>query len=118
MNKKLLTAAVLGVFVTNLFALENGKYTTDLEKISYSIGADLGKNFKQQDIEIIPSILAKGMDDSMNGRVMQLTDDQMKEFLTKFQKSILEKRQQKYEKQTCLRILPGVLENFPFSTPG
>jgi FKBP-type peptidyl-prolyl cis-trans isomerase FklB len=100
MNKKLLTAAVLGVFVTNLFALENGKYTTDLEKISYSIGADLGKNFKQQDIEIIPSILAKGMDDSMNGRVMQLTDDQMKEFLTKFQKSILEKRQQKYEKQS------------------
>ncbi len=41
--------------------------TTDKDKLSYSIGADLGKNFKTQGIDVSPEALAKGMQDGING---------------------------------------------------
>ena len=66
--------------------------TTDMDKLSYSIGADLGKNFKKQGIDINPSAMAKGLQDGMTGSQLQLTEDQMKDVLARFQKDLIAKR--------------------------
>ncbi|WP_165482678.1 FKBP-type peptidyl-prolyl cis-trans isomerase [Legionella gresilensis] len=73
--------------------------SSDMDKLSYSIGADLGRNFKKQGIDISPSAMAKGLQDGMSGGQLQLTDDQMKDVLNKFQKDLMTKRNAEFTKK-------------------
>lgn len=90
MKMKLVTAAVLGVAMSTVMAAD--ALVTDKDKLSYSIGSDLGKNFKTQGIDVSPDVLAKGMQDSMSGGKLILTEEQMKDVLSKFQKDLMAKR--------------------------
>ncbi|PJE13942.1 MAG: hypothetical protein CK430_05585 [Legionella sp.] len=74
--------------------------STDTDKLSYSIGADLGKNFKKQGIDISPAAMAKGLQDGMSGGQLLLTEDQMKEVLNKFQKELMMKRSAEFNKKS------------------
>lgn len=93
MKMKLVTAAVMGLAMsTAMAATDAASLATDKDKLSYSIGADLGKNFKAQSIDINTEALAKGMQDSISGTQLILTEEQMKETLSKFQKDLVAKR--------------------------
>jgi FKBP-type peptidyl-prolyl cis-trans isomerase FklB len=74
--------------------------STDTDKLSYSIGADLGKNFKKQGIDISPAAMAKGLQDGMSGGQLLLTEEQMKEVLNKFQKELMMKRSAEFNKKS------------------
>lgn len=100
MKIKLVAAAVMGLAMSTVMAATDSvQLTTDTEKLSYSIGADLGKNFKNQGIEIDTKAMAKGMQDGMSGTQLQLTEPQMKEVLTKFQKDLMAKRNAEFSKK-------------------
>ncbi|PUT39436.1 FKBP-type peptidyl-prolyl cis-trans isomerase [Legionella taurinensis] len=114
MKMKLVAAAVVGLAMTTAFAETNtaapstttpataatpATLNTDIDKLSYSIGADLGKNFKKQGIEISPSAMAKGLQDGMSGSQLLLTEDQMKDVLSKFQKDLMAKRNAEFTKK-------------------
>ena len=107
MKKTLIAAAVMGFAISTPIAMAadtpatatattaattTSTLSSDMDKLSYSIGADLGRNFKKQDIQISPAAMVQGLQDSINGKALQLTDDQMKEALTKFQKELIAKR--------------------------
>lgn len=93
MKIKLVAAAVMGLALSTAIAADvTTSLSTDTEKLSYSIGADLGKNFKTQGIEINPTALAKGMQDGMGTGPLILTEQQMKDVLNKFQKDLMAKR--------------------------
>lgn len=100
MNMKRVAAAVLGFAVsTTIAAADASVLKTDGDKLSYSIGADLGGNFKKQEIPVNAAMLAKGMQDAMAGSQMLLSEDQMKEVLTSFQKQLIEKRTAEFNKK-------------------
>ncbi|GGI91646.1 FKBP-type peptidyl-prolyl cis-trans isomerase N-terminal domain-containing protein [Legionella impletisoli] len=100
MKMKLVAAAMMSVAMTTTMAANDTKaLKTEQDKLSYSIGIDLGKNFKRQGIEVNPEALALGMKDGMNGGKQLLTDQQMKEVLTKFQKDLMEKRTAEFNKK-------------------
>lgn len=101
MKMKLVSAAVLGLVVsTSVVAADAASLATDKDKLSYSIGADLGKNFKAQGIDVSPEALAKGIQDGMVGTNLLLTEDQMKEVLNKFQKDLMAKRTAEFNKKS------------------
>lgn len=92
MKMKLAAVAVLGLSMsTALFAVD-ASLSTDLDKLSYSVGIDLGKNLKRQGIEINPTVMAKGIQDGMAGGAMLMTEQEMKDTLSKFQKDLMAKR--------------------------
>ena len=64
------------------------------QRASYSIGADIGNNFKRQGIEIDAKALAAGLADTIGGKT-QLTEAEMKEALNAFRSSMMEKMQAK-----------------------
>ena len=64
---------------------------TQKEKVSYSIGLDIGRNFKQQSIDINPDLLTKGIKDALSGATPALTDDEMREVMTAFQTEMMAK---------------------------
>lgn len=100
MKMKLVTAAVMGLAIsTAMAATDAASLVTDKDKLSYSIGADLGKNFKNQGIDVNPEALAKGMQDGMSGSQLILTEQQMKDVLNKFQKDLMTKRSADFNKK-------------------
>lgn len=100
MKIKLVAAVVMGLAMSaTVAAADDTVLTSDLDKLSYSIGADLGKNFKKQGIEVNPSVMAKGLQDGMSGGALILTDAQMKDVLDKFQKDLMAKRNAEFAKK-------------------
>ncbi len=92
MKIKLVAAAAMGLAISTANAADAPALTTDIDKLSYSVGIDLGKNLKKQDIQINPTIMAKGIQDGLTGGKLLLTEQQMKDVLSKFQKDLMAKR--------------------------
>lgn len=99
MKLKYIAAAVLGLAVSGAYAATDASaLKNDMDKLSYSIGADLGTSFKKQDIQVNPEFVLKGLQDALEGKTA-LNDEQMKDVLTQFQKKFLEKRTAEYNKR-------------------
>lgn len=90
-------------FATVLLALplsaqEKSTQFKDLkDKVSYSIGLNIGFNFKKQSVELSPDLLAQGIKDALASKP-QLTEEQVKETMMAFEKSIGEKQKAAGEK--------------------
>ena len=69
------------------------------DKISYSIGYDLGKNFKEQGIEITADLVASGIKDALSGAKTALTDEEMENILKGFQMELQAKRTEAMNKE-------------------
>lgn len=99
MKLKRITIAVMGLAMSSaIAALDSASLNSDIDKLSYSIGADLGRNFNKQGIEINPTVMEQGIQDGLKGSQLLLTDDQMKEVLNKFQRDLMAKRQADFNK--------------------
>ncbi len=68
---------------------------TKKDKVSYVIGVNVGKGMQQQSIDIDPDIFAKGLKDAMTGAKTAMTDEEMRQVLTAFQKEMAEKQAEK-----------------------
>lgn len=100
MKMKRIAATVMGIALSSAFAAtDNTLLNNDVDKLSYSIGADLGKNFKQQGIDINPVAMTKGLQDGINGSALLLTEQQMKDVLNQFQKNLMAKRTADFAKK-------------------
>lgn len=100
MKMKLIAVAMGLTLSTAITAADAPALNTDTEKLSYSIGTDLGKNFKRQGIVVDPTVMAKGIQDGMGTGTLLLTDQQMKDVLTKFQKDLMAKRTADFNKKS------------------
>lgn len=100
MKMKLVVVAMSLVMSTALVAAGAEAPKTEMDKLSYSIGTDLGKNFKKQGIEINPTMMSKGIQDGMAGGALLLTEQQMKDVLNQFQKELMAKRTTEFNKKS------------------
>jgi FKBP-type peptidyl-prolyl cis-trans isomerase FklB len=81
-----------------LFGQEKSPQLKDQkDKVSYSIGMNIGFNLSKQKVDINPEILAAGIKDALAGKP-QLTQDQVKEVMTQFEKDMEQKQKQAGEK--------------------
>ena len=80
------------------FAADAPELKTDKEKISYSIGMDIGGNLKRGSIEVDPDMLAKGIKDSYGGGKTLLTEDQARQAIEGFQKTLMAKQAETMQK--------------------
>ena len=46
--------------------IEEVKLNDYMDTVSYSVGVDIGKSFRYQEMDIDPIVLAKGLDDAFN----------------------------------------------------
>ncbi len=80
------------VFSGSLYASDVEVLKNEKDKISYSMGVDIGKRLKQQSIDFDPDLFAKGLKDVYSGGEVLLTDQEIKETLTAFQKTLIAKQ--------------------------
>lgn len=92
-----LAALTLGVSVLPLVAADKQPALlplTDLkDKVSYSIGVDIGRSMKKQSVEVNVDALAAGMREALAGAKLQLTEEQMLATMEAFQKEMRAKQQ-------------------------
>jgi FKBP-type peptidyl-prolyl cis-trans isomerase FklB len=61
------------------------------DKISYSIGLNIGFNLKKQNVSINPDTFVLGLKDALAGKP-QMTEEQVKETMTAFEKEMIDKQ--------------------------
>jgi len=85
------TLAVAAV-ATSIFAQDKPFPLKDLkDKASYSIGVDIGMNFKKQNMDLNADALAAGAKDALNGKP-QVSPNEIREIMTQWQKEFGEKQ--------------------------
>lgn len=88
--KKLSLAAVGLMLVTPSYSAVN--LSSEQDKLSYAIGADFGKNFKNQGIEINAQAFSQGLTDALSGNALQMSEEQRKQVIQTFQQKIMAKQ--------------------------
>ncbi|MCP5516256.1 MAG: FKBP-type peptidyl-prolyl cis-trans isomerase [Verrucomicrobiales bacterium] len=94
MKHYLVAVIALGLCASTGLGQEKVELTGPKQRVSYSIGYDLGGNFKKQGIEVEPKALAAGIADALAGRE-QLTEAERREVLAELQKDLAARLQAK-----------------------
>ncbi len=74
------------------FAQNRPNLKDQKDKVSYSIGLDIGATFKKQNMDINPDILSAGLKDAMTGADPLMNEQQMQEVLMAFSKEMRDKQ--------------------------
>ena len=64
------------------------KLDTQKSRISYTIGVNIGQDFKSQKMDIDADVLLLGLKDSLAGKELQLTDEEMVQEIQNFQQEM------------------------------
>jgi len=120
---KLRVIVALGILflVSQVNAQEKVVLKNQKEKISYSIGLNIGRNLgsdlKKQSIDIDPNLVAKGIQDALSGANPLLSNEEIQETMVAFQKEMSEKQKQRGEaflaenkKKEGVKTLPSGLQ--------
>jgi FKBP-type peptidyl-prolyl cis-trans isomerase FklB len=82
-------------------------FETEMDKVSYAMGAQLGQHFKRQKMEIKIEYLIRGLRDAMEGKILALTEEQMKQVMTSFSQRMMAKRKEFQRLDTAKNLAAG-----------
>ena len=101
MKLRNLSLIVVGMLATSTVFAASSQASmtpkTQQDQLSYTIGVDLGKNLKSQNLSINADMLAEGVKDALAGSKLKLTDTQMKTALQNFQQKMAKKQQEEFK---------------------
>ena len=69
------------------------------QKFSYTLGINLGKQLKQNDVNLDFDLYMKGLKDALEGKPLLLTEDQTRQVMTDFQKELRDRQMDKGKKE-------------------
>ena len=99
--KSLLIASATVLLVLPLSAQEKSAQLKDQkDKVSYSIGVNIGMNLNRQKVPVNGDALAAGVKDGLAGKP-QMTEAEMKETMTAFERDMMEQQKQAGEKNAA-----------------
>lgn len=80
---------------------------TEMDKVSYVIGAQLGQKFKAQGIEIKIEPLIGGLKDTMAGKKLALSQDEIQQVLVSFQQRMKVKQEERRKAEAAKNLAEG-----------
>ena len=80
---------------------------TEMDKVSYAIGTQLGQNFKRQGVDIKIGPLLRGLRDAMDGKQLALNEEQIKQVMQDFSKQMMAKRQEQQKLEAAKNVAAG-----------
>jgi FKBP-type peptidyl-prolyl cis-trans isomerase len=88
MKKTILLAIVCAGFTAPLLADNTNVLSDEKSRVSYAIGLRIGTGWKQNGIDVDNTLVLRGLQDAQSGAVPLLTDEEVKNTLTQFQKTM------------------------------
>jgi FKBP-type peptidyl-prolyl cis-trans isomerase FklB len=80
---------------------------TEMDKVSYCIGTQMGQSFKRQGMEINVQMLAQGIKDAMAGGELALSQEQIRQVMTSFQQKMMAQQKQKRQADGAKNLAAG-----------
>lgn len=79
--------------------VSSGDLKTEVEKVSYILGYSTGKSFAEQSVDVNMDIFVKGFKEGLakDGKAPAMTEDQMREVMTSYRTTLMEKRKKESE---------------------
>jgi len=77
---------------------------SETDKVSYCIGAQIGQNFRTQEIEINLDVFVQAITDALAGKELALTEDEMRQVMTEFQKRMMAEQQERMKKEGAANL--------------
>lgn len=100
MNKKLIVLAMAFSISATAYAnpsLLSPTLKTEMDKVSYAIGYDIGNGFKTQGLAIEPDPFHSGFQAGLSGKTPVMTTADMQATLTQYQKEMMQQAAQKQQ---------------------
>ena len=89
MKELILFAAICLVFIPEpLRAQEAVNLEDENARINYSVGYQVGGDFRRQGLELDPEVVAKGIEDALSGNKPLMTPAEMRKALTELQRRV------------------------------
>ena len=95
---------LIGIFIVLLMiaiscsnsekVVETPQLTDYMDTVSYSVGVDIGKSFRLQEMDINPEVMARGLSDAFSDKETALTDEETQSTLIKFRQEFQEKQRE------------------------
>jgi FKBP-type peptidyl-prolyl cis-trans isomerase FklB len=102
MKHLLIAAAVFAALTAHSFAQAPAPQLKDpKDKASYSIGLNIGRNFKRQNVELNPDALVAGVKDALSGAKPALNETEERDAMMTLQKDAMEKQKAMGEKNAA-----------------
>jgi len=82
-----------------VLAADDSPLKTQKDKLSYTIGMNIGKDIKRNEVDINPDLLLSGLKDVLSDKKALLTDDEAREVMMAFQNEMRAKQAEKAKQQ-------------------
>jgi FKBP-type peptidyl-prolyl cis-trans isomerase FklB len=106
--KRILIAAVLAFFSLGVcLAAEKQDLKNENDRISYSVGYQVGGDFKRQGVELNPDLLVEGVQDAMSGAKPLMTQQEMNKTLVDLKKKIMTAQREGQKKAAEKNLAEG-----------
>ena len=105
--KNSIVAIIVLSLVTAVSAEEKSALKDPKDKVSYSIGLDIGTTLKKQNIDVNTDTLFTGLKDALSGAKPKMTEEEMKETMMNFSKELRDKQQKTMEEATQKNAAAG-----------
>src|SRR6266542_4506142 len=92
MNLSIVAAVGISLAALNLQAQNQITLKDQKDKVSYSIGVNIGTSFKQQGLDVNPEVLIAGFKDALTGSKTVLTQEEIQQTLMTFQRELMSKQ--------------------------
>jgi FKBP-type peptidyl-prolyl cis-trans isomerase FklB len=110
MKRFMVFALSMLLFIGFAQAEEKKVLQSQKDKVSYSIGVNVGSNLKMQSVDVDPDIVAQGIKDALSGSKLLMTEKEVAETLMNLQKDLIAKQAEERKKAAEKNRLEG--ENF------
>lgn len=91
-------------------SVNTGDLKTEIEKVSYILGYSTGKSFGEQSVDVNVDLFMKGLKEGLtkDGKAQPaMTEDQMRETMTSFRTTLMEKRKKDMEESGKKNLKEG-----------
>ena len=95
---------LIGIFIVFLMiaisctssekVVETPQLTDYMDTVSYSVGVDIGKSFRLQEMDINPDVMARGLSDAFSDKETALTDEEIQSTLINFRQEFQQKQRE------------------------
>ena len=88
--KRLLLSVLCSSLLVNISVADEQAQLDEADRISYSLGYQIGKDYKRQGVEIRPEVLTQGLEDALSGSeaLMMMTAEEMQSTLSSLKQKI------------------------------
>jgi FKBP-type peptidyl-prolyl cis-trans isomerase FklB len=93
MKHLLMSAVCLALLAMPAYAEKKVELKTAKDKLSYSVGFDIGTSIKRNGVDVDLDIVAKAIKDAISGGKTLMTEQEMRETITAYQKEMAAKQQ-------------------------